>query len=97
VFVNGARQGGFHSPDSALTAGQGGMFPVISAFTGGREYVSCNVRPAPFWGPRALILWTGPCLIPPIFNRDVSEVWVAWGLSGDRGRELRKRHPTPYN
>ena len=63
---------GFHLPGSALTWGRGGYF-------------SANPRPAPVWGPPALIPWTGPCLLPPIFNGDASGVWVGQGPK--RGQE----------
>jgi len=82
VFVTGRGGAGFHSPGPALTRGRGGYF-------------SGNPRPAPARGPPALIPWTGPRLLPPIFNGDPSGVWVGGGLSGDRGRECRKRHPAP--
>jgi len=80
VFVTGRGGGAFHSPDPALTQGRGG-------------YVSGNPRPAPVRGPPALIPWTGPHLLPPIFNGDPSGAWVGQGPEGDRGRGCRERHP----
>ena len=82
MFVMGRDGAGFHSPDPALTRGRG-------------VYVSGNARPAPVRGPPALIPWTGPRLLPPIFNGDPSGVWVQRGPERDRGRECRKMHPAP--
>ena len=66
VFITGRGGAGFHSPDPALTRGW-------------RGYVSGNPRPAPVRGPPALISWTGPRLLPLIFNGDPSGVWVGRG------------------
>jgi len=41
-------------------------------------YVSGNPRPAPVRGPPALIPWTGPCVLPPIFN-GVSQIVTKQG------------------
>jgi len=82
VFVTGRGGAGFHSPDPALTRGRGG-------------YVSGNPRPAPVRGPPALIPSTGPRLLPAMFNGTCLGYGWGRGLSGDWGRECRKRHPAP--
>jgi len=82
VFVTGRGGAGFHAPDPALTRGRGG-------------YVSGNHRPAPVRGPPALIPWTGPRLLPPIFNRDPSGVWVGWGPERGQGQGMPKKTPRP--
>jgi len=82
VFVTGRGGAGFHSPDPALTRGRGG-------------YVSGNPRPAPVRGPPALIPWTGPRLLPPIFNGDPSGVWVGRGPERGQGQGMPKKTPRP--
>ena len=61
VFVTGRGGVGFHSSGPALTRSRGGYF-------------SGNPHPAPVRGPPTLIPWTGPRLLPPIFNGDPSGV-----------------------
>jgi len=82
VFVTRRGGAGFHSPDPALTRGRGG-------------YVSGNHRPAPVRGPPALIPWTGPRLLPPIFNGDPSGVWVGRGPERGQGQGMPKKTPRP--
>jgi len=82
VFVTGWGGTGFHSPDPALTRVWGG-------------YVSGNHRPAPVRGPPALIPWTGPRLLPPIFNGDPSGVWVGRGPERGQGQGMPKKTPRP--
>jgi len=80
VFVIGRGGVSFPSPDPALTRGQG-------------EYVSGNPRPAPVRGPPALIPWTGPHLLPPIFNRGRSGVWVGRGPERGQGQGMPEKAP----
>jgi len=82
VFVTERGGAGFHSPDPALTLGRGG-------------YVAGNPRPAPVRGPPALIPWTGPRLLPPIFNGDPSGVWVGRGPERGQGQGMPKKTPRP--
>jgi len=82
VFVTGRGGAGFHSPDPALTRGRGG-------------YVSGNPRPAPVRGLPALIPWTGPRLLPPIFNGDPSGVCVGRGPERGQGEGMPKKAPRP--
>ena len=82
VFVTGRGGAGFHSPDPALTRGRGG-------------YVSGNPRPAPVRGPPALIPWTGPSLLPPIFNGDLSGVWVGRVPERGQGQGMPKKASRP--
>ena len=82
MFVTGRGGAGFHSPGPALTPGWGGYF-------------SGNPRPAPTRGPPALIPWTGPRLLPHIFNRDQSGVWVGRGPEGAQGQGMPKKTPHP--
>jgi len=82
VFVTGRGGAGFHSPDPALTRGRGG-------------YVSGNQRSAPFRGPPALIPWTGPRLLPPIFNGDLAGGWVGRGPERGQGQGMPKKTPRP--
>jgi len=58
-------------------------------------YVSGNPRPAHVRGPPALIPWTGPRLLPPIFNGDPSGVWVGRGPQRGQGQGMRKKAPRP--
>jgi len=64
-------------------------------YTGPGGYVSRNPRPAPVWGPPALIPCTGPRLLPPIFNRDPSGVWVGRGPERGQGQGMPKKTPRP--
>jgi len=82
VFVTGRGGPGFHSPDPALTRGRGG-------------YVLGNPRPAPVRGPPALIPWTGPRLLAPIFNGDASGVLVGQGPERGQGQGIPKNTPRP--
>jgi len=82
VFVTGRGGAGFHSPDPALTRGRGG-------------YVSGNPRPAPVRGPPGLMPWTGPRLLAPIFNGDLSGVWVGWGPERRQEQGMPKKTPRP--
>ena len=82
VFVTGRGGAVFHSPEAALTLCRGGYF-------------LCNPRPAPVRGPPALIPWTGPRLLPPIFNGDPSGVWVGRGLERGQGQGMPKKTPCP--
>ena len=61
VFVTGRGGAGYHSRGPALTRSRGGYF-------------SGNPRPVPVRGPPTLIPWTGPRLLPPIFNGEPSGV-----------------------
>ena len=82
MFITGWGGAGFHSPDPALTRGRGG-------------YVSGNPRPAPVRSPPALIPWTGPRLLPPIFNGDPSGVCVGQGPERGQGQGMPKKSPRP--
>jgi len=84
AVVFGRGRGGpvFHWPDPALTWGRGGYFLR-------------NPRPAPVRGPPVLIPWTGPRLLPPIFNRDPSGVWEGRGLEREPGQGMPKKTPRP--
>jgi len=82
VFVTGRGGAGFHSPDPTLTWGQGGWFRVIPAPP------PSGVGPHSFPGP-------GPvCYYVFVTGTRLGYRWGR-GLSVDRGRECRKRHPTP--
>ena len=82
VFVTGRGGAGFHWPDPALTQGR-------------RGYFSGNPRPAPVRAPPALIPWTGPRLLPPIFDGDPSGVWVGQGPERGLGQGMPKKTPRP--
>ena len=82
VFVTGRGGAVFHSPDHALTWVR-------------RGYFSGNHGPAPVRGPPALIPWTGPRLLPPIFNGNPSGVWVARGLERGQGQGMPKKTTPP--
>jgi len=82
VFVTGRGGVGSHSPGPALTRGRG-------------VYLSGNPCPAPARGPPALIPWTGPRLLPHIFNRDPSGVWVGRGPERAQGQGMPKTAPHP--
>jgi len=82
VFVTGRGGAGFHSPDPALTRGRGGMFRVIPALP------PSGAHPHSFPG-------RGPvCYHLFLTGTRLGYGWGG-GLSGDRGRECRKRHPAP--
>jgi len=49
----------------------------------------------PVRGPPALIAWTGPHLLPRIFNGDPSGVWVGWGPERGQGQGMPKKTPRP--
>ena len=61
----------------------------------GGGYVSCNPHPTPVRGPPALIPWTGPRLLPPIFNRDPSRVWVGRVPERGQGQGMPKKAAPP--
>ena len=82
MFITGRGGAGFHSPDPALTRGRGG-------------YVSSDPRPAPVRGPPALISWTGPRVLPRIFNGNPSGVWVGRGPERGQGQGKPKKTPHP--
>ena len=82
MFVTGRGGAGFHSPGTALTRGQGGYFWG-------------NPRPPAARGPPALIPWTGPHLLPPIFSLDPSGEWVERGPEGGQGQGMLKKTPRP--
>ena len=86
MFVIGRGGAVFHLPDPTLTWGRGGYF-------------SGNHCPAPIRGPPALIPWTGPRLLPPIFSRDPSEGWVGQGLEPGQGQGIpqKRRRPRPLS
>ena len=48
-------------------------------YTGPSGYFCGNSCPAPICGLPGLICWTGPRLLPLIFNGNQSEVWVGQG------------------
>jgi len=82
VFVMGRGGASFHSADSALSRGRGGMFQVIPG------PCPCGAHPHSFpgWGPICYHLFlTG------------THLGYGWGggLSGDRGREFQKDTPPP--
>jgi len=54
-----------------------------------------NPRPAPVRGPPALMPWTGPRLLPPIFDGDPSGVWVGRGPERGQGQGMPKKTPRP--
>jgi len=80
--LTGRGGAGFHSPGPALTWGRGGYF-------------SGNPRPAPARGPPALIPWTGPRLLPHIFNGERSGVWVGGLPERAQGHRMPKKTPRP--
>ena len=82
VFVTGRGGAGFHSQGPALTRGL-------------EAYFSGNPRPTPARGPPALIPWTGPHLLIPIFNGDPSGVWVGRGPERGKGQGILKKTPRP--
>jgi len=87
-----------HSPALSVRYGAGwGGFSLARSrpYTGPGGYVSGNPRPAPVRGPPAVIPWTGPCLLPPIFNRDPSGVWVWRGPERGQGQGMPKKTPRP--
>jgi len=51
--------------------------------------------PALTRGPPALIPWTRPRLLRPIFNGDPSEVWVGRGPERAQGPGMPKKTPRP--
>jgi len=71
-------------------AGRGGfLLARPRPYTGPGGYFSGNPRPAPVRGPPALIPWTGPRLLPPIFDGDgatfvTTYFWrgPVWGMGG---------------
>jgi len=82
VFVTGRGGAGFHSPDPALARGRGGMFWVIPALP------PSGAHPQSFPG-------RGPvCYHLFLTGTRLGYGWGG-GLSRDRGRECRKRPPTP--
>ena len=83
VFVTGRGGADFHSQGPAVKRGRGG------------GYFSGNPRPAPARGPPVLIPWTGPHLLPPIFNGDPSGVWVGRGPERGQGQGMPKKTPRP--
>ena len=82
VFVTGRGGAGFHSPDSALTRGRGGIFRVIPALP------PSGAHPPSF-------LARGPVRYPLFLTG--TRLGYGWGgsPSGDRGSECRKRHTAP--
>jgi len=67
-------------PRVGYEAGRGGLSVARPHPDMGREgYLSRNTRCAPVRGPPAFSSWTGPRLLPPIFNGGLSGVWVGWG------------------
>ena len=82
MFVKGPGRAGFHLRNSALASGWG-------------RYVSGYPHPAPVWGPPPLMPWTGPRLLPSIFNGNPSGVWVGRGLERGQGQGLPKKTPRP--
>jgi len=77
-------------------AGRGGFsLTRPRPYTGPGGYFSGNPRPAPARGPPALIPWTGPRLLPPIFNGDPSGVWVGRGPERGQGQGMPKKTPRP--
>jgi len=77
-------------------AGRGGFsLTRPRPYTGPGGYVSGNPRPAPVGGPPALIPWTGPRLLPPIFNGDPSGVWEGRGPERGQGQGMPKKTPRP--
>ena len=73
-------------------AGRGGFsLARPRPYTGPGGYVSGNPRPAPVRGPPALISWTGPRLLPPIFNGDPSGLWVGRGPERGQGQGMPKK------
>jgi len=82
VFITGQGGAGFHTPDPALTRGRGGMFRVITALP------PSEAHPHAFPG-------RGPVCYHLFLTE--TRLGYGWGggLSGDRGRECRKRHPAP--
>jgi len=55
-----------------------------------------NPHPAPVRGPPVLISRTGPHLLPPICNWDLSGVWVGWGPEPGQGQGMPKVTPHPW-
>jgi len=82
VFVTGRGGAGFHSAGPALTRGRGGIFRVIPA------------PPPPGAYPHSFPGRGPVCYHPFLAGTRPGYGWGG-GLSGDRGRECRKRHPAP--
>jgi len=82
VFVTGRGGAGFHSQGPALTRGRGGIFRVIPA------------PPTPGAHPHSFP-GRGPICYHPFLTGTRPGYGWGGGLSGDRGRECRKRHPAP--
>jgi len=77
-------------------AGRGGFsLARPRPYTGPGGYFSGNPRPAPIQGPPGLIPWTGPRLLPRIFNGDPSGVWVGQGPERGQGQGMPKNTPRP--
>jgi len=78
-------------------AGRGGFSLVRPRpHTGPGGYVSGNPGLAPVPGPPALIPCPGPRLLPSIFNRDRSVVWIGQGSEGGPGHRMPKKKPRPW-
>ena len=85
-----------HSTSVRYGAGRGGFsLARPRPYTGPGGYFWGNPRPAPVRGPPALIPWTGPVSYHLFLTG--TRLGYKWGggLSWDRGRECRKRHPAP--
>ena len=72
--------------------GGAGFHSPGPALTRGRGGI---FRVIPARGPPALISWTGPRLLPPIFSEDPSGVWVGQGPQRGQGQGMPKKTPRP--
>jgi len=84
VFVTGWCGARLHSPDATVTRGRGG-------------HPSGNPLPALVLGPPAFIPWMGPICYHIFLTGTHLGYGRGGGLSGDMGRECRKRHPAPVS
>jgi len=77
-------------------AGRGGFsLARPRPYTGPGGYISGDPCSAAVRGPPALIAWTGPRLLPAIYNGDPSGIWVGSGLETAQGQGMPKRRPRP--
>ena len=89
-------QGGSAIPSVHYGAGWGGLsLARPRPYLGPGGYVAGNPGPAPVRGPLPLIPWTGPRLLPPIFNGDLSGVLVGRGPERGQGQGMPKKKPCP--
>ena len=98
VFVTGRGGAGFHSPGPTLTRGAAGWVftpqaPPLHGAGGGISRV-IPAPPPPGAHPHSFP-GRGPVCYHPFLAGTCPGYGWGGGLSGDRGRECRKRHPAP--